>query len=77
MHLNMRNIHGNDKGLSMIMKRQEVVKFVGLCYTSIYNLEKAGKFPARRQLVAGRVGWIRSEVEAWVNGLSAVPAQAI
>lgn len=61
----------------MVMKRSEVVKFVGLCYTTIYNLEKVGKFPARRQMAAGRVGWIRSEVEAWVNNLAAVPVAVI
>ena len=54
----------------MIMKRQDVTKAVGLCYTTIYNMEKEGKFPARRQLAAGRVGWLRSEVEAWVNSLA-------
>lgn len=58
----------------MLMKRQEVVKLVGLCYTTIYNMENAGKFPARRQLAPGRVAWLRSEVEAWINGLAAVPA---
>ncbi|HBG04542.1 MAG: hypothetical protein A2075_10315 [Geobacteraceae bacterium GWC2_58_44] len=58
----------------MLMKRQEVVKLVGLCYTTIYNMENAEKFPARRQLAPGRVAWLRSEVEAWINGLAAVPA---
>jgi predicted DNA-binding transcriptional regulator AlpA len=55
-----------------IMKRQEVVAVTGLCYTSIYNKEKRGEFPARRQLGTRSVGWIRHEVEAWVNGLQQV-----
>jgi predicted DNA-binding transcriptional regulator AlpA len=33
---------------SMMMKRKDVVEFTGLCYTTIYNMEKLGKFPARR-----------------------------
>jgi prophage regulatory protein len=55
-----------------IMKRQEVVAVTGLCYTSIYNKEKAGNFPKRRQLSARSVGWIRQEVETWIQGLQCV-----
>jgi len=62
----------------MLMKRKDVVDLTGLCYTTIYNMEKQGKFPARRQLSPGRVAWIRSEVVDWLqrctalgNGLSA------
>lgn len=50
-----------------MMKRKDVVAFTGLCYTTIYNMEKQGKFPARRQLSPGRVAWMRSEVEDWLR----------
>lgn len=55
-----------------IMRRAEVLAATGLCYTSIYNMEKRGDFPARKKLTGiGRsVGWIRSEVEAWINNLT-------
>ena len=56
----------------VMLKRSELVKYVGLCYTTIYNLEKRGEFPARRRLCANRVGWLRSEVEEWANNLAAV-----
>jgi len=36
------------------------------------NMEKRGNFPARRQLSARSVGWIRHEVEAWIEGLQQV-----
>jgi len=52
----------------MMMKRKDIVQFTGLCYTTIYNLEKLGRFPARRQLSPGRVAWMRTEVESWLNG---------
>jgi len=58
--------------MASIMKRQEVVAATGLCYTSIYNKEKRGEFPARRKLSARSVGWIRQEVEAWIDGLQRV-----
>jgi prophage regulatory protein len=56
-----------------MMKRKDVVQETGLCYTTIYNLEKAGKFPARRQLSPGRVAWIRAEVSSWLSNSQAVP----
>lgn len=59
-----------------LLKRKDVVAMVSLCYTTIYNMEKAGKFPARRQVSRGRVAWLRSEVESWINGLAAIPATA-
>ena len=40
--------------------------YTGLGYTTIFKLEKAGKFPARRKLSPGRVGWLKSEVDAWL-----------
>lgn len=56
----------------MLLRRKDIVELTGMCYTTIYNLEKAGKFPARRKISNARVAWLRSEVEAWANGLSAV-----
>ena len=52
-----------------MLKRADgsLMKYTGLCFTSIYKLEKAGKFPARRRLSPGRVGWLTSEVDAWLS----------
>lgn len=57
------------------LKRAEVVVLVGMGYSTIWRLEREGKFPARRKLSAGRVGWVRSEVESWMQEREAV-AQA-
>lgn len=59
-----------------MMKRKDVVEATGLCYTTIYNLEKHGKFSARRQLSPGRVAWVRSEVECWINSRAPITATA-
>ncbi|HBA89179.1 MAG TPA: AlpA family transcriptional regulator [Geobacter sp.] len=53
-----------------IMKRKAVVEATGMCYTSIYNKEKLGTFPARRKLGIRAVGWVRSEVEDWIEKLA-------
>jgi len=68
----VHNMTTTTKEQTLLMNRKEVVALVGLCYTSIYNLEKSGKFPARRQLSPGRVAWVRSEVTAWLEGLACV-----
>lgn len=51
----------------MMMKRKDVVALTGLCYTTIYNLEKKQAFPARKQLSPGRVAWVRTEVMEWLG----------
>jgi prophage regulatory protein len=52
-----------------ILRRKEVLAATGLCYTSIYNMEKIGTFPARRKLGVRAVCWIKEEVDAWIEGL--------
>lgn len=60
-----------------MLKRKDVVELTGLCYTTIYNLEKQGGFPRRRQLSPGRVAWVRAEVVAWIDSRSAVVSQPL
>lgn len=43
-----------------------VRKAAGLSRTTIWRKEKDGTFPRRRKLSANAVGWLRSEVEAWL-----------
>ena len=43
----------------------------------VLRLEKAGKFPRRMRIGARRVGWLLSEIEAWVGERAALrPSQA-
>jgi prophage regulatory protein len=37
-----------------------------LSRSTVWRLERIGQFPARRQLSGNSVGWLRSEVEAWI-----------
>jgi len=50
----------------VVLKRSEMLKLVGLGYTTCWRLEKAGQFPARVRLSVGRVGWLLSEVQDWI-----------
>lgn len=51
----------------LLMTTDEVVEAVGLSRSSIWRLEREGKFPKRRQVSAQRVGWLRSEVTEWAE----------
>lgn len=62
--------HETKGGLFMsvaIYRQKTLLQKVQLSDTTIWRLEKAGKFPKRRQLSPGRVGWLASEVDAWIE----------
>jgi prophage regulatory protein len=50
-----------------IVRPKNVKDVVGVSYTTVWRLERAGQFPKRRRLSAGAVGWVRSELEAWLE----------
>lgn len=53
-----------------ILREKDVIKFVGLSRTSIWRRERAGLFPARVRLGGGRaIGWLRSDLETWLQSL--------
>jgi len=46
---------------------RDLREVVGLGRTTIWRLEKDGRFPKRRQLSDRRVGWLRKDVEEWAE----------
>ena len=56
-----------------LLKRSDgsLMAFTGMGYTSLFKLEREGKFPARRQLSPGRVAWIKAEVQEWMESAPA------
>ena len=50
-----------------IMRLPEVCEAVGLSETTIWRLEREGLFPARRKLSAGTVGWLKEEIDGWIE----------
>jgi prophage regulatory protein len=55
----------NDNPLRII-RADELKDKVGYSIMTVWRLERDGKFPKRIQLGAGAVGWIESEVDAWI-----------
>lgn len=49
-----------------ILSSKEVFARVGLKRTSIYQMSKAGRFPAPVALGPRRIGWYESDVEQWL-----------
>ena len=55
-----------------LLRFKAVQQAVSLSRTTIWRLEKEGRFPARRQLSANAVGWIKQDVENWVQSRAIV-----
>ena len=61
--------------LPRIIDRSELDMMIPYHLEHIRRLEKDGKFPKRIQLGPHRVGWLLSEVEAWINERAAKRTQ--
>jgi prophage regulatory protein len=56
-------------GSDRIIRKRELRQITGLSDTTIWRRIKAGKFPPSRNLSSSAVGWLESEVMAWMKGL--------
>jgi prophage regulatory protein len=57
-----------DPARERIMRRREVQQTTGLSRSSLYRLVAAGSFPTPIQLSTNAVGWLATEICAWVAG---------
>jgi prophage regulatory protein len=48
------------------LRAPEVCSRVALSRTTIWRLVRGGQFPAPRQLSPNAIGWLASEVDAWI-----------
>ena len=54
-----------------IIDKHERQRLVPYSHMQIWRLEKKGKFPKRVKLGPSRVGWVESEVIAWIEARKA------
>lgn len=54
--------------MDRIVREAECKRLTGLSRTTRWELERRGQFPSRRRLGSHSVGWLASELEAWVAG---------
>ena len=62
----MATQESNTSAPLVILRRREVEARTGLGCSTIYDAIKAGKFPAPIQLGPKSVGWVESEINAWL-----------
>lgn len=50
-----------------VLRLPQVLDRTGLSRSSLYRLHAAGSFPRRVQISERSVGWLESEVDAWLD----------
>jgi prophage regulatory protein len=55
------------RALQRVLRLRELEDTVGLKRSSIYEAIEAGTFPQPVRLAPRAVGWLASEVEAWIE----------
>ena len=53
--------------MTAIKRLQQVTAHVGLSKATVYKMIAAGNFPAPKQLGARSVGWLESDIQAWID----------
>ncbi|TPO01487.1 AlpA family phage regulatory protein [Mesorhizobium sp. B1-1-5] len=59
------------KDVIRFVSKKGLKEFVPYSPQHIDRLEKAGRFPKRVKLGPGRVAWVLSEIEDWIQGIVA------
>ena len=49
-----------------IVLESERKQLTGISRTTAWRMEKAGKFPKRRKISDGLVGWLQTEIDEWI-----------
>ena len=56
----------DDNSLERTLSSKQVQEITGLSRSTIWRMENKKQFPNRVSLSAGRVGWLESQVKAWL-----------
>jgi prophage regulatory protein len=58
------------------LRREQVIAKLGISKTTLYNLEKAGKFPHHFMVTPRCAVWHADEVDAWMQQRAGVATSA-
>lgn len=58
---------GQRNSASDVLSTKELQRITGLSETTLWRLAQAGQLPSKRRLSPNRVGYLRSEVDAWLE----------
>lgn len=62
--------------MDRIIREPECRELTALSRTSRWDMERRGLFPKRRRLSANAVGWLESEIRAWIFARETTRADA-
>lgn len=70
---------GSEDGLTQVtdvrvLRWPEIQKLTGLSRSTIWRLEKVGRFPRRFKIASKAVGWTAGDVRRWVDEMQATSA---
>jgi prophage regulatory protein len=54
----------------------KVQQVSGLSRVTVWRMERDDRFPHRRQLSANSVGWLKSELDTWLNSRESVKSSS-
>lgn len=54
--------------MSRLIFKREVLRRVGLSYTTIWKMMRQGRFP-RSRVCGGKSAWLEDEIDTWIEGL--------
>jgi prophage regulatory protein len=54
---------------AITVRKNQLADITGLSAQTCRWLEREGKFPRRRRLADGSIGWLVSEIEEWARAL--------
>ncbi|WP_369930046.1 helix-turn-helix transcriptional regulator [Xanthomonas sp. NCPPB 2632] len=57
----------SDVSRPTILRLPDVLATIGLSRPTLYRMVQAKTFPAQIRLGTASVGWLRAEVEQWIN----------
>lgn len=51
-----------------LLRAGEVAQRIGVSRTTLWRMERGGRFPNRRRVSENIVGWLESDVDEWIQG---------
>ena len=59
--------------MDRVLRLDEVKRITGLSRTTIWAMERTGRFPKHVQLTGKSIGWLESQIGGWMEALAAPP----
>lgn len=54
--------------MNRLIRFKDVKERVGISRSTVWRMEREGKFPSRRLISKNSVAWVEKEIETWIEG---------